>query len=427
MSSPPIVCQQCKHPLQLDTSIVDLAPSAYDMINASLPRRGHGPAESFVLLQDSVAATKPTAAAGPSKAQAAVQATTLSEHLRSTTRLFRLLSDRTDIDHPLCAECTHVLLAGIERALDETKRERDGYLAFEREIKKDKPAPTMPMRIAALARDEAAAIEELKDAEREAARLDEELKDLERAERELAAEEEEFWREHNNRAMTAAQQEAELRSLRAAYAADRDVADMLEKSNVYNDAFLISVDGPLATINGLRFGRIGGAHVDWPEINAAWGQTLLLLYTIARKIDFVFDHYTLHPLGSHSRIERRAGGGDAATVLELYYSEDNPLMRILHNLRFDAAMVAFLECLRQITEYTTKEAQGERFDFPMCVPFEERALLRMSSSDSGCRINKDKIGDASIKYGFSTEDMWTRALRQVLITLKLLLLWLTRA
>lgn len=32
-------------------------------------------------------------------------------------------------------------------------------------------------------------------------------------------------------------------------------------------------------------------QVEWPEINAAWGQTLLLLYTVARKLDFTFDKY----------------------------------------------------------------------------------------------------------------------------------------
>lgn len=30
-------------------------------------------------------------------------------------------------------------------------------------------------------------------------------------------------------------------------------------------------------------------QVEWAEINAAWGQTLLLLYTIARKLDFTFE------------------------------------------------------------------------------------------------------------------------------------------
>ncbi|KAJ8487573.1 hypothetical protein ONZ45_g14288 [Pleurotus djamor] len=37
MSLNGLVCQQCKEPLQLDASLVDLAPSAYDMIVASLP------------------------------------------------------------------------------------------------------------------------------------------------------------------------------------------------------------------------------------------------------------------------------------------------------------------------------------------------------------------------------------------------------
>ncbi|KAJ2972906.1 hypothetical protein NUW54_g12172 [Trametes sanguinea] len=31
------VCQQCKQPLHLDASLVDLAPSAYDLVGSSLP------------------------------------------------------------------------------------------------------------------------------------------------------------------------------------------------------------------------------------------------------------------------------------------------------------------------------------------------------------------------------------------------------
>jgi hypothetical protein len=44
--------------------------------------------------------------------------------------------------------------------------------------------------------------------------------------------------------------------------------------------------------------------VEWAEINAAWGQTLLLLYTIARKLDFTFEK-SVSPnralVSSHSR------------------------------------------------------------------------------------------------------------------------------
>jgi beclin 1 len=47
--------------------------------------------------------------------------------------------------------------------------------------------------------------------------------------------------------------------------------------------------------------------VDWSEINAALGQTLLLLYTVAKKLNFKFKSFKLVPNGSFSRIERIDG------------------------------------------------------------------------------------------------------------------------
>lgn len=41
------------------------------------------------------------------------------------------------------------------------------------------------------------------------------------------------------------------------------------------------------------------------------------------------------------------------------------------------------------------------------------------------RISKDKIGDVSVKLQFSQEEAWTRALRHVLLALKILLKWAT--
>ena len=41
------------------------------------------------------------------------------------------------------------------------------------------------------------------------------------------------------------------------------------------------------------------------------------------------------------------------------------------------------------------------------------------------RIVKDKIGEASVKQQFSQEEAWTRALRHVLLALKILLKWTT--
>lgn len=184
------------------------------------PQRANlGPAESFVLLQDSVIRTiPPSASSPPSKklspahlrnasnksepptpAQAELDQpspTPISHHLRSTLRLFNLLSSRTDIDHPLCAECTQILLSSLQRQLDETKKERDGYLAFEKEMRKEKERDAHGMskedaekRIDKLKAEERLAIEHLKAAERERETLEEEMKALELEEKALAEEE----------------------------------------------------------------------------------------------------------------------------------------------------------------------------------------------------------------------------------------------
>ena len=176
---------------QLDASLVDLAPSAYDMIVASLPQTTsnttHHPSKAEQLSHLPTSTSHVPDVPNP---------TPISHHLRSTIRLYNLLSTRTDIDHPLCAECTQILLSTLQRQLDETKKERDGYIAFEKEVKREKEKEGQGMsreeaerRIEKLKVDEKVAIEHLKDAEREREKLDEEMRALEEEEKALEAEE----------------------------------------------------------------------------------------------------------------------------------------------------------------------------------------------------------------------------------------------
>ncbi|KAJ8077185.1 Vacuolar protein sorting-associated protein atg6 [Marasmius tenuissimus] len=469
-----LVCQQCKEPLQLDSSIVDLAPSAFDTIVASLPPptspyarraseaekleqipasssikevwknavdpsrgsmspRAQGkqpqqalplPNESFVLLQDSMIRNIPTTPPNTRQKKGSIKAKSpptklpdpipqnpphpppLSHHLRSTTRLFNLISNRTDIDHPLCAECTQILLAALQRQLDETRKERDGYIAFEKEVKKERERDAQGItreeaerKIEKMKIEERTAVEQLIEAERERQALDEELRNLEQEEKVLELEEANFWRSYNDNTLTTDQQVAQLASLRTAYAADSATLEKLERTNVYNDAFCIGHDGVFGTINGLRLGRVPGVPVEWAEINAAWGQTLLLLHTIARKLDYKFENYRLVPVGSFSRIEKTTG--DKASY-ELYGS--GHLGRLLHNRRFDLAMVAFIDCLKGLMDYI--KSQDPSVDFPH-------------------QISREKIGDVSIKLQFNQEEAWTRSLRHVLLALKICLKWAT--
>jgi beclin 1 len=111
-------------------------------------------------------------------------------------RLFNVLSTRSDIDHPLCAECTQILLLSLQRQLDETKKERDGYIAFEKEVRKERERESLDLsrqdaekKIERLKYDERAAVEQLRLADREREQLDEELKLLEAEEKALEEEE----------------------------------------------------------------------------------------------------------------------------------------------------------------------------------------------------------------------------------------------
>lgn len=64
-------------------------------------------------------------------------------------------------------------------------------------------------------------------------------------------------------------------------------------------------------------------------------------------------------MGSFSRIEKTTG--DKATY-ELYGSGDLHFGRLLHNRRFDFAMVAFLDCLKHLIDYI--KSQDTNVEFP---------------------------------------------------------------
>ncbi len=64
-------------------------------------------------------------------------------------------------------------------------------------------------------------------------------------------------------------------------------------------------------------------------------------------------------MGTFSRIDKTTG--DKATY-ELYGSGDLHIGRILHNRRFDIAMVAFLDCLKHLIEHV--KSQDQTVEFP---------------------------------------------------------------
>jgi len=111
------------------------------------------------------------------------------------------------------------------------------------------------------------------------------------------------------------------------------------------------------------------------------------------------------------------------TTLELYSSGELPLglAKFMHR-RFDSAMVAFLECLRQLGEFVERESS-----VPTPAPASARGGTNPDGNGRGkgltlpYAIRKDKIGDTSIKLGFNQDENWTRACKYTLTCCKFLL------
>ncbi|KAI8333322.1 autophagy protein Apg6-domain-containing protein [Chlamydoabsidia padenii] len=339
----------------------------------------------------------------------------LSHRLKVATLLFDVMSSKSNVDHPMCQECTDMMLESLERQLNDVGRERDCYLDFLKKIKQQQPSAISSIEPSTDYDQLAAQVERLMKQEQEAQatldtmhkekqQLEQTYRDLQQEEKELEKEEQVFWDECNNYQIQYQQFQNERDAINLKYDHDVRQLERLQKTVVYNDAFCIVQDGPFGTINGYRLGRLGSHPVEWNEINAAWGQTLLLLYTVANKLKFQFQTYRLVPMGSFSKVEKV--DGDVVVAYELYGSSDYALNRLFLNRRFDHAMVAMLNCLKQLSDY------AEQKDRSIRLPY---------------RINKDKIGELSIRLQFNQDELWTKALRYMLTNMKWILIFASRA
>lgn len=348
----------------------------------------------------------------------------LSYKIETSERLFEILSARSDIDHPICVECTEMLVDGLQKRLAAATRERDAYIEFLRQANADIPtdeevsAAEVQLKQAQTRED--AALAELERLEKEKAGMDKEIRALDEEASKLDEEEEAFWAERNAFSTKLAEFQNERERINTKYEHDDRQFQRLQRTNVFNDAFQISHDGNFATINSLRLGRMANKSVEWAEINAALGQCCLLLTTIAGKLGFTFEGYELKPLGSHSSVYRiESSSTDAQhpskakkTELPLHNSGELTFNLVGFRSKFDNAMVAFLDCVKQLGEFvarTTWQGQDGSVRNGPELPY---------------RIDKDKIGEPgrelSVKLGGKDEE-WSKANKYLLTCLKFLL------
>lgn len=346
----------------------------------------------------------------------------LSQQMETTIRLFEILSARSDIDHPVCAECADLLLEGLQKRQASVIRERDSYVEFLKQAQQDVPTEEERAKTKQALKDiqqrEKRALEELQALEAEKERMEEEIAALDAEAEELDEEEDRFWRERNAFMQELAAFQEERDSLQNQLTHDSKLLESLQRTNVYNDTFCIGHDGNFGTINGLRLGRLADHPVDWPEINAALGQALLLLVVVSEKLEYKFKGYKLLPIGSTSRliledpdIVPTGAGKQKGTVHELYSSGNLPFGLGAFYGGFDSAMVAFLECLRQLGAHVEQSSAQSPAGHGLKMPYEIQ-----TSKDTG------RIGGVKVSLGgVGKEEQWTKACKYMLTCCKFLL------
>ncbi|ODV62353.1 beclin 1 [Ascoidea rubescens DSM 1968] len=138
----------------------------------------------------------------------------------------------------------------------------------------------------------------------------------------------------------------------------------LIKTNVFNDIFNISHNNyKFAVINGFRLGNIKSDKVQWFEINCAMGEVVHLLYFIINYLNLSTGPYLLKPLGSFSVIEidnvnnnsnGHANTSDNNEILSCYSSGNSQFERLLIYKKFDASLVTILHIILLILKELQK-------------------------------------------------------------------------
>lgn len=329
----------------------------------------------------------------------------ISNDVAVVTDCFRSLSEQSDIDHPLCSSCPESTMDYYREEIRLAEEAVDNYRRFLEDLVSSSSntddVDRLEQELVDLQREEESLTIELSTVQSELVNMEHQLKEEKERGTHLDKEEREFWESFNEHQL----QQLDLRDqsfgveLQLQYT--REQLGRLKRKSVLNTAFYISHNGHFATINGLRFGKLPSIPVEWSEINAAWGQATLLLYTLANVCGVSFKRYKLRPYGSQSFVQDDEG---KKKYLPLHTSS-----RIFADSKYDLGMVAFLDCLNQFKIHISQISEG-KFTLPY-------------------QIEKERIGDGdeyySIKVQFNTEERWTKALKFTLTNIRWAMTWVS--
>uniref|UniRef100_A0A3Q3WLA6 Beclin-1 n=1 Tax=Mola mola TaxID=94237 RepID=A0A3Q3WLA6_MOLML len=396
------VCQRCCQPLKLDTSfnvldrvtiheLIGKYKNQCQVSNTFVENKQDGVSRKYIPPARMMSTESANSFTLIGEASDGGTMENLSRRLKVTSDLFDIMSGQTDVDHPLCEECTDTLLDHLDTQLNITENECQNYrqcleLLSHLQVEEEE---TLLAELQQLKEKEAALVKELEAVEAQRAAVAQDLSQSRVHSQQLDTEELQYQKEYSEFKRQQLELDDELKSFSVNHLRDKKI----------NHSF--------GTINNFRLGRLPSVPVEWNEINAAWGQTVLLLHALANKMGLRFQRYRLVPYGNHSYLESLT---DKSKELPLYCSGG---LRFFWDNKFDHAMVAFLDCVQQFKE------EVEKGDTGFCLPY------RMDVEKGKIEDTGGSGGSYSIKTQFNSEEQWTKALKFMLTNLKWGLAWVT--
>lgn len=225
------------------------------------------PSESFVFLTQSHVANAPVQIndvhhVTENPAVKAISEESDNEHALSTKfktsdRLFDILSSKSDIDHPICVECTELLIEGLKQQFVEARKDRDAYIEFLNQVQNEIPSKeeeeVAAKHLERIEREQASVLAELQKVESERRKVEEEVAELDRQSKELDEEESKFWNMRNAFADELEEFLSERDAVKMQYQYDVAQLERLRATNVYSDIF--AIEGGSSAVNRMAEGR----------------------------------------------------------------------------------------------------------------------------------------------------------------------------
>lgn len=164
----------------------------------------------------------------------------LSENLRMRAKLFEHLTSISQINHPVCTDCSDFLLEMMDQQLKLAERDWKEYDVYLRNLNEEIPdVDGLEKELQNLLKEEEKLSSELEGLNKDEKTIKETIKAQEEEKKRLKVEDEKYWREYTKHRRELIAAEDEYRSLECQLNYCKSQLEKLKSTNIFNVTFFI--------------------------------------------------------------------------------------------------------------------------------------------------------------------------------------------